>query len=354
VGEHGAVRKLDDTVGQTAAVEQSLALVGLEELRRPNARVATSLAVDLAIRGIIEEEEAVGTTDPIHVVELLHPQPKLTGEERPLVSGLGASPGAAVGQIALDSETAVEMTEAGQHVILVMSETTPGDLPGMMAATGILTANGGSASHAAVVARGMGRPAICGASALRIDPEDPLALTTLSYYQYLAQDNDGAAETYDKYIDLFPEDPSGYNNKALIYKRLGDYAQEEALYRVALALDPDDVTVLNNLGVCLAHQGRYQEALAVMRRLEALDPDDPYADLHRAKIHAEIGNDDLALSFLERALAGMAELDTLHHIEFRQDIRLDPSFAKLRGTSRFHAILVRYYGDAAPTEGGSP
>lgn len=163
-----------------------LALVGLEELRRPNARVATSLAVDLAIRGIIEEEEAVGTTDPIHVVELLHPQPKLTGEERPLVSGLGASPGAAVGQIALDSETAVEMTEAGQHVILVMSETTPGDLPGMMAATGILTANGGSASHAAVVARGMGRPAICGASALRIDPE----ARTLSAGEHVLNEGD--------------------------------------------------------------------------------------------------------------------------------------------------------------------
>lgn len=146
-----------------------LALVGLEELRRPNARVATSLAVDLAIRGIIDEEQAVGTTDPVHVVELLHPQPKLTGVEVPLATGLGASPGAAVGHIALDSEAAVEMTEAGKPVILVMSETTPGDLPGMMAATGILTANGGSASHAAVVARGMGRPAICGATALRID-----------------------------------------------------------------------------------------------------------------------------------------------------------------------------------------
>ncbi len=148
-----------------------LALVGLEELRRPNARVATSLAVDLAIRGIIDEEQAVGTTDPVHVVELLHPQPKLTGQEVSLASGLGASPGAAVGHIALDSEVAVEMTEAGKPVILVMSETTPGDLPGMMAAAGILTANGGSASHAAVVARGMGRPAICGATSLRLDAE---------------------------------------------------------------------------------------------------------------------------------------------------------------------------------------
>lgn len=148
-----------------------LFLMGLEIVRRPPARVSTSLAVDLAIRGIIDESDAVNATDPVHILELLHPQPRLTGREIVFTSGLGASPGAAVGRIALTSEQAVEMADTGEDVILVMSETTPGDLPGMMAAVGILTANGGSASHAAVVARGMGRPAICGASALRIDQD---------------------------------------------------------------------------------------------------------------------------------------------------------------------------------------
>ncbi len=172
----GVLAELEGRLRSSVTVDfeygpDGLALVGLEELRRPNARVATSLAVDLAIRGIIDEEEAVGATDPVHVVELLHPQPKLTGNEVVLATGLGASPGAAVGHIALDSEVAVEMTDAGKPVILVMSETTPGDLPGMMAAHGILTANGGSASHAAVVARGMGRPAICGATSLRLDAQ---------------------------------------------------------------------------------------------------------------------------------------------------------------------------------------
>ena len=172
----GVLAELEGRLGSAVIVDfeygpDGLALVGLEQMRRPNARVATSLAVDLAIRGITDEAEAVRRTAPTHVLELLHPQPKLTGAEVPLVSGLGASPGAAVGRIALTSETAVEMTEAGESVLLVMSETTPGDLPGMMAATGILTVNGGSASHAAVVARGMGRPAICGAGGLRIDHE---------------------------------------------------------------------------------------------------------------------------------------------------------------------------------------
>ncbi|MBW1878189.1 MAG: tetratricopeptide repeat protein [Deltaproteobacteria bacterium] len=185
---------------------------------------------------------------------------------------------------------------------------------------------------------------------LRIDPNDPEALSVLSYYQYLAQDYASAERTYEKFIRLYPDASAGYNNKALIYKRKGQYKKEEGLYRVALALAPDDETALNNLAVCLAHQGRYNEALIVMRRLETIDPDDPYADLHRSKIHAEIGEDERALEYLERALQGMATLDTLHHIEFRQDIRIDPSFEKLRHSRRFHAILLRYYGNDSPLQ----
>jgi tetratricopeptide (TPR) repeat protein len=185
---------------------------------------------------------------------------------------------------------------------------------------------------------------------LRIDPDDPAALSILSYYQYLAEDFDGAVETYDRYIELYPEDAAGYNNKALIYKRRGEYGREEALYRVALAIEPNDVTALNNLGVNLAHQGRYDEALSVMRQLEILDPGDAYADLHRAKIYAEMGDDDKAFVYLEKALEGMKKLDTLHHIEFRQDIRVDPSFEKLRQTARFRGILFRYYGEDSPLQ----
>jgi tetratricopeptide (TPR) repeat protein len=187
-------------------------------------------------------------------------------------------------------------------------------------------------------------------SRLRIDPNDAAALSILSYYQYLAQDYDAAKKTYDKFIELFPEDAAGYNNKALIYKRLGEYQKEESLYRVALGLSPNDVTALNNLGVNLAHQKRFEEALEVMRQLEVLDPGDPYAELHRAKIHAEMGNDEEALRYLDKALSGMEKLDTLHHIEFRQDIRLDPSFEKLRNSYRFRAILDQYYGKDSPLQ----
>ncbi|HHO50079.1 MAG TPA: tetratricopeptide repeat protein [Deltaproteobacteria bacterium] len=185
---------------------------------------------------------------------------------------------------------------------------------------------------------------------LRIDPNDPQALSLLSYYQYLAEDYDAALETYDRFIELFPENPAGYNNKALVYKRQGMYDKEEGLYRVALSYQPMDVTAMNNLAVNLSHQGRFEEALAVMQQLEAIDPEDPYADLHRAKIHAEMGDQEQALIYLRRALEGMARLDTLHHIEFRQDIRVDPSFESLRNTERFRAMLNEFYGSDSPLQ----
>jgi tetratricopeptide (TPR) repeat protein len=184
--------------------------------------------------------------------------------------------------------------------------------------------------------------------ALRIDPNDPQALTMLAFYQYLSEDYQASHRTYDKFIERFPEASMGYNNKALVYKRQKRWADEEALYRIALAMDGDETTTLNNLAVNLGHQKRFDEALAIMDDLALRDPDEPYAHLHRAKIHAEMGNDDEALRYLELALEGMARLGTMHSIEFRQDIRLDPSFDKLRTTARFKALLWQYYGDDAP------
>ena len=151
---------------------------------------------------------------------------------------------------------------------------------------------------------------------------------------------------------MLPEDPAGYNNKALIFKRRGDYAEEERLYRVALDLKPNDTTAMNNLAVNLGHQGKFEEALGLMKELEVLTPGDPYADLHRAKIYAEAKNEEMAYVYLIKALEGMKALDTLHHIEFRQDIRLDPSFKVLRKQSRFRSLMWQYYGTDAPIQGG--
>jgi tetratricopeptide (TPR) repeat protein len=182
---------------------------------------------------------------------------------------------------------------------------------------------------------------------LRINPDDPGALNVVGYYSYLAENQELCRETYQRYIELYPEDPAGYNNLALTYKRSGEYQTEEAMYRKALELDPLDVNVLNNLAVNLAHQGRYTEALEWMALLEELDPGDPYAELHRAKIHAAMGHRERAYQHLKDALEGMKDLDTLHHIEFRQDLRVDPVFDELRSEDRFARILRKYYGKEA-------
>ena len=183
---------------------------------------------------------------------------------------------------------------------------------------------------------------------LAIDPDDLDALSALSYYQYLAQDYDSAVDTYNKIIDQAPEQSNGYNNKALVYKRRGEYQKEEALYRIALSIDPGDDIVMNNLAVNLAHQGRFDEALAIMDQLAQMVPDDAYAHLHRSKIYAEMRDDEQAYFYLRKALEGFSTMDTLHRIEFRQDIRLDPSFARLREERRFRSILAEFFGKDIP------
>jgi pyruvate,orthophosphate dikinase len=132
-------------------------------------KAALKIAVDLAAEGVISKEEAVARIEPDSLVQLLLPVIDPKAKRNAVAKGLPASPGAAVGQIAFDKDQAKALRSAGKDVILVRTETSPEDIEGMVAAGGILTARGGMTSHAAVVARGMGRPCVCGASALRID-----------------------------------------------------------------------------------------------------------------------------------------------------------------------------------------
>jgi pyruvate, orthophosphate dikinase len=132
-------------------------------------KAALRIAVDMAREGLIGEEEAVLRIDPAALDQLLHPTLDPKADRKVIAKGLPASPGAAGGKAVFDADTAEKWAAAGEKVILVRTETSPEDIHGMHAAEGILTARGGMTSHAAVVARGMGRPCVSGAGMLAID-----------------------------------------------------------------------------------------------------------------------------------------------------------------------------------------
>jgi pyruvate,orthophosphate dikinase len=133
------------------------------------AKAALKIAVDMASEKLINEEEAVLRVDPMALDQLLHPA-IAEGYRRDIIcKGLPASPGAAVGVVVFDSDEAEQRAAAGEAVILVREETSPEDIHGMHASKAIVTARGGMTSHAAVVARGMGRPCVSGAGDIRID-----------------------------------------------------------------------------------------------------------------------------------------------------------------------------------------
>ncbi|QRM54595.1 pyruvate, phosphate dikinase [Sinorhizobium sp. BG8] len=141
------------------------------------AKAALKIAVEMAEEGLITEAEAVSRIDPASLDQLLHPTIDPKARRDVIGSGLPASPGAATGEIVFTSEEAVHAQEEGRKVILVRVETSPEDIHGMHAAEGILTTRGGMTSHAAVVARGMGKPCVSGAGTIRVDLRNELLIS---------------------------------------------------------------------------------------------------------------------------------------------------------------------------------
>jgi pyruvate,orthophosphate dikinase len=135
------------------------------------AKAAFKIAVDMALSGQISSDDALLRIDPLSLDQLLHPTLDPNAKRDLLTMGLPASPGAAIGEVVFDSDEAEELKKAGKKVILVRTETSPEDIHGMHAAEAIITARGGMTSHAAVVARGMGRPCVSGAGDIRINYE---------------------------------------------------------------------------------------------------------------------------------------------------------------------------------------
>ncbi|MEP7021905.1 MAG: pyruvate, phosphate dikinase, partial [Pseudonocardiales bacterium] len=133
------------------------------------AAAAFRIALQLADQGLIDMDEAVSRVSGAQLAQLMFPRFDTDAARRKIATGIAASPGAAVGKVVFDSYTAVKWSRSGESVILVRRETNPDDLNGMIAAAGILTSRGGKTSHAAVVARGMGKTCVCGAESLNVD-----------------------------------------------------------------------------------------------------------------------------------------------------------------------------------------
>jgi pyruvate, orthophosphate dikinase len=138
--------------------------------RTPEA--AFRIAVRMAEEGLIDYDEALDRVTGAQLAQLMFPRFDEKADRELIAKGMNASPGAAVGKVVFDSDTAVEWADRGDDVILVRKETNPDDLRGMVVAKGILTSRGGKTSHAAVVARGMGRTCVCGVEALDVDVEN--------------------------------------------------------------------------------------------------------------------------------------------------------------------------------------
>jgi pyruvate, orthophosphate dikinase len=282
-----ALRTLELHLGAAAQVEfeirdAELALLAARKVERPAPRTAIRLAVDLAEAGVIDDVTAVGSVTALDIETLLHPQLQLTGDEAEFARGLPAAAGAAVGRIALSSEQAVDWSEKSDPVILVAEETSPGDLPGMLAAKAIVTVRGGLAAHAAVVARGLGRPAVCGATALRIDRA---AGTVTSAGQTLAEGDlisvDGSSGTiYAGAVHLVPPRPGG-DLEALLrradqVRRLGVRTNADNGRDAALAIQYG----AEGVGLCRTEHQFLGERLPLVRRyLLATDPAEEAAAL---------------------------------------------------------------------------
>ncbi|HEY2788791.1 MAG TPA: pyruvate, phosphate dikinase [Gaiellales bacterium] len=151
-------------------IEQGTLYILQTRTGKRTAQAAVRVARDLVDEEVLDRRAAIGRIDPTQLDQLLHPGIDPGAEYDVLARGLNASPGAAVGKVVFDADTAESRGRTGEAVILVRWETTPDDIHGLIQAQGVVTAHGGMTSHAAVVARGMGKPCVCGVEALQIDP----------------------------------------------------------------------------------------------------------------------------------------------------------------------------------------
>jgi pyruvate,orthophosphate dikinase len=236
-----------------------------------SAQAMARIAVDMVDEGIVDERESLTSlVDPDQIRQLLLPQLDTAAAPAPLASGVNASPGAAVGAIVFTADEAERRGKAGDEVILVRDETTPDDFHGMVEAQGILTARGGKTSHAAIVAVGMGKPAVCGVTAIRFAEDGTIAIGESRFSEGDRITIDGTTgAVFDGDAPLLPPDPS---NPYLL--RIIEWADRERQLRVRTNADtPEDAARAREfgaegIGLCRTeHMFQGDERLPIVQRM---------------------------------------------------------------------------------------
>ncbi|HXG26937.1 MAG TPA: pyruvate, phosphate dikinase [Candidatus Binatia bacterium] len=286
------------------------------------AAAAVKIAVDMVEEGLISKEEAVGRIEPAQVDQLLRAtfDPQALKTAKRIVKGLNASPGAAVGRAVFDADTAVEWVNRGEKVILVRIETSPDDFHGMAVAEGIITARGGATSHAAVVARQIGKPCVAGSSALNVNYSSKSAACALTGIDFDEGDwlsLDGT--TGDLYLGQLPTVQARFEDQPELQKILG-WADEIRRMQVWTNADkPEEAAQARSygaqgIGLCRTeHMFREGDRLEIVRGAILVAN-----EASRAKAKAAAGE---ALADAEREAvatfdAAMAKLEALQQGDF--------------------------------------
>ncbi len=242
-------RKLEDHFKDMQDIEFTIEEKTLYMLQtrtgKRTAAAALKIAVDMVSEGLIDKKEALMRVSPEQIDRLLHPTIDPQASYKVIADGLPASPGAAVGKVVFTAEHAEEMAKKGEKVILVRTETSPEDIGGMDAAQGILTVRGGMTSHAAVVARGMGKPCVAGCGALAIDNKNmtfTVSGTTVKEGDYISIDGTKGSLIFGE-VDLITPGVSGELGVFL------SWADEVRIIGVRTNADtPHDVQVARDFG----------------------------------------------------------------------------------------------------------
>ena len=238
------------------------------------AAAAVKIAVDMVEEGLISEEEAVGRIEPAQVDQLLRDQFDLTarGSARRVAKGLNASPGAAVGRVVFSADDAVDWVARGERVVLVRIETSPDDFHGMAVAQGILTARGGATSHAAVVARQIGKPCVAGCAELVVDYASKTARSSLSELSFKEGDwisLDGT--TGEVFLDKLPTMAARFEDQPELQHILGWADRIRRMQVWTNADKPEEATQARGygaqgIGLCRTeHMFREGERLEIVR-----------------------------------------------------------------------------------------